>query len=146
MKNKVLIIIAALLFVIVLILLNVFLNSQNNLETNLEESKEEESTMEILKVTSANFEEEVLNSDKTVLIDFYADWCGPCKMLSPIIENVANENEDIKVVKIDVDNAQDLAIKYQIYSIPTIVVIKNGEETDRSVGIASKSQILEMVK
>ena len=146
MKNKVLIIIAALLFVIVLILLNVFLNSQNNLETNLEESKEEESLMEVLKVTSANFEEEVLNSDKTVLIDFYADWCGPCKMLSPIIENVANENEDIKVVKIDVDNAQDLAIKYQIYSIPTIVVIKNGEETNRNVGIASKSQILEMVK
>ena len=146
LKNKVLIIIAALLFVIVLILLNVFLNSQNNLETNLEESKEEESLMEVLKVTSANFEEEVLNSDKTVLIDFYADWCGPCKMLSPIIENVANENEDIKVVKIDVDNAQDLAIKYQIYSIPTIVVIKNGEETNRNVGIASKSQILEMVK
>lgn len=146
MKNKVLIIIAAVLFVIVLILLNVFLNSQNNLETDLEISKEEESTMEVLKVTSANFEEEVLNSDKTVLIDFYADWCGPCKMLSPIIENVANENEDIKVVKIDVDNAQDLAIKYQIYSIPTIVVIKNGEETNRNVGIASKSQILEMVK
>ena len=142
MKNKVLIIIAAVLFIIVLILLNVFLNSQNNLE----ESKEEESIMEVLKVTSANFEDEVLKSDKTVLIDFYADWCGPCKMLSPIIESVANENEDIKVVKIDVDNAQDLAIKYQIYSIPTIVVIKNGEETNRSVGIASKSQILEMVK
>ena len=146
MKNKILIIIAAVLFIIVLILLNVFLNSQNNLETNLEKSKEEESIMEVLKVTSANFEEEVLNSDKTVLIDFYADWCGPCKMLSPIIENVANENEDIKVVKIDVDNAQDLAIKYQIYSIPTIVVIKDGEETNRNVGIASKSQILEMVK
>ena len=146
MKNKVLITIAAILFVIVLILLNVFLNSQNNLETNLEKSKEEESVMEVLKVTSANFEEEVLKSDKTVLIDFYADWCGPCKMLSPIIENVANENEDIKVVKIDVDNAQDLAIKYQIYSIPTIVVIKDGKETNRNVGIASKSQILEMVK
>ena len=102
--------------------------------------------MEVMKVTSANFEEEVLNSDKTVLIDFYADWCGPCKMFSPVVESVAEENEDIKVVKIDVDNAQDLAIKYQIMSIPTIVVIKNGQEVNRNVGVISKSQILEMVK
>ena len=102
--------------------------------------------MEVLKVTSANFEEEVLKSEKPVLLDFYADWGGPCKMLSPVIEAVATENEDIKVVKIDVDNAQDLAIKYQIYSIPTVVVIKNGEEVNRNIGIASKSQILEMVK
>ena len=102
--------------------------------------------MEVMKVTSANFEEEVLNSDKAVLIDFYADWCGPCKMFSPVVESVAEENEDIKVVKIDVDNAQDLAIKYQIMSIPTIVVIKNGQEVNRNVGVISKSQILEMVK
>ena len=80
------------------------------------------------------------------LIDFYADWCGPCKMFSPIIESVAEENEDIKVVKIDVDNAQDLAIKYQVMSIPTIVVIKNGQEVNRNVGVVSKSQIVEMVK
>ena len=102
--------------------------------------------MEVMKVTSSNFEEEVLNSDKTVLIDFYADWCGPCKMFSPIIESVAEENEDVKVVKIDVDNAQDLAIKYQVISIPTIVVIKNGKEVNRNVGVVSKSQIVEMVK
>ena len=102
--------------------------------------------MEVMKVTSANFEEEVLNSDKAVLIDFYADWCGPCKMFSPIIESVAEENEDVKVVKIDVDNAQDLAIKYQVMSIPTIVVIKNGKEVNRNVGVVSKSQIVEMVK
>ena len=102
--------------------------------------------MEVMKVTSSNFEEEVLNSDKTVLIDFYADWCGPCKMFSPIIESVAEENEDVKVVKIDVDNAQDLAIKYQVMSIPTIVVIKNGKEVNRNVGVVSKSQIVEMVK
>lgn len=102
--------------------------------------------MEVLKVTSENFEEEVLKSDKTVLIDFYADWCGPCKMLSPIIEAVANENKDIKVVKINVDNAQDLAIEYQVMSIPTIVVIKSGQEVNRTVGVVSKSQIEEMVK
>jgi len=99
-----------------------------------------------MKVTSANFEEEVLNSDKTVLIDFYADWCGPCKAYSPIVEAVASENEDIKVVKINVDDAQDLAIKYQVMSIPTTVVIKNGQEVNRAVGMMSKSDLVEMVK
>ena len=80
------------------------------------------------------------------IVDFYADWCGPCKMFSPIIESVAKENEDIKVVKIDVDTAQDLAIKYQVMSIPTIIVIKDGQEVNRNVGVVSKSQIVEMVK
>ena len=140
MKKKILFLIATIFFILVMILLNIYLNSENKIEN------EEESTMEILKVTSENFEEEVLKSDKTVLIDFYADWCGPCKMLSPIIESVANENEDIKVVKINVDNAQDLAIEYQVMSIPTIVVIKDGQEVNRTVGVVSKSQIEEMVK
>ena len=102
--------------------------------------------MGVLKVRSNNFEEEVLKSEKTVLIDFYADWCGPCKMLSPIIEAVANENEEIKVVKINVDNEQDLAIDYKVMSIPTIVVIKNGKETNRTVGVVDKNQIEKMVK
>ena len=102
--------------------------------------------MGVLKVTSNNFEEEVLKSEKTVLIDFYANWCGPCKMLSPIIEAVANENEEIKVVKINVDNEQDLAIEYQVMSIPTIVVIKNGKETNRTVGVVDKNQIEKMVE
>ena len=142
MKKKILILVATVFFFIVIILLSKFLNDRNKVEI----SNEEESTMEVMKVTSSNFEEEVLNSDKTVLIDFYADWCGPCKMFSPIVESVAEENEDIKVVKIDVDNAQDLAIKYQVMSIPTIVVIKNGQEVNRNVGVVSKSQIVEMVK
>ncbi|MBQ2836383.1 MAG: thioredoxin [Clostridia bacterium] len=102
--------------------------------------------MEIMKVTSANFEDEVLNSDKTVLIDFYADWCGPCKMFSPVVEAVATENEDLKVVKVNVDDAQDLAIQYQVMSIPTTVVIKEGKEVNRAVGMVSKSDLLEMVK
>ena len=102
--------------------------------------------MEILNVTNLNFDEEVLNSDKTVLIDFYADWCGPCKMFSPVVEAVAVENEDIKVVKINVDNAQDIAIKYQVMSIPTTVIIKNGQEVNRAVGMMSKSDLIEMVK
>jgi len=142
MKNKILIVIATLFFVVGMIILSIYLNSRDKVEI----SNEEESGMEIMKVTSSNFEEEVLNSDKTVLIDFYADWCGPCKMFSPIVEAVAAENEDIKVVKIDVDNAQDIAIKYQVMSIPTTVVIKDGKEVNRAVGMMSKSDLIEMVK
>ena len=142
MKNKTLIVIATVLFVVGMIILSIYLNNRNKVEI----SKEEESGMEIMKVTSANFEEEVLNSDKTVLIDFYADWCGPCKAYSPIVESVAAENEDIKVVKINVDNAQDIAIKYQVMSIPTTVVIKDGKEINRAVGMMSKSDLVEMVK
>lgn len=102
--------------------------------------------MEILKVNSENFEEEVLNSKNTVLVDFYADWCGPCKMLSPVIDQIAEENQDIKVVKVNVDNAQDLAMKYQVMSIPTLVVIKEGKEINRSVGLRDKSEIINMIK
>ena len=142
MKNKILIVVATVFFVVGMIILSIYLNNRNKVEI----SNEEESAMEVMKVTSANFEEEVLNSDKTVLIDFYADWCGPCKAYSPIVESVASENEDIKVVKIDVDNAQDIAIKYQVMSIPTTVVIKNGQEVNRVVGMVSKSDLLEMVK
>ena len=142
MKNKILILVAIVFFIVGMIILSIFLNNQNKVEI----SKEEESGMEIMKVTSANFEEEVLNSDKTVLIDFYADWCGPCKAYSPIVESVAAENEDIKVVKIDVDNAQDIAYKYQVMSIPTTVVIKDGKEVNRAVGMMSKSDLVEMVK
>ena len=140
MKSKILIIGLTVLFIIGMIILSKYLNNK------IEVSKEEESAMEVLNVTSANFEEEVLNSDKTVLIDFYADWCGPCKMFSPIIESVAVENEEIKVVKINVDNEQDLAMRYSVMSIPTTVVIKNGQEANRVVGMVSKSQLLEMVK
>ena len=142
MKNKIFILIITIFFIISMIILSRVLNNRNKVEI----SEEEESTMEIMKVTSANFEEEVLNSDKTVLIDFYADWCGPCKAYSPIVESVATENQDIKVVKINVDNAQDIAIKYQVMSIPTTVVIKNGQEINRAVGMMSKSDLLEMVK
>ena len=102
--------------------------------------------MEILRVTSQNFGEEVLKSDKTVLVDFYADWCGPCKMLSPIVDEVAKEMSEIKVVKVNVDEAQDLAMNYQVMSIPTLVVIKDGKEAKRSVGLIDKSEIKNLVK
>ena len=99
-----------------------------------------------IKLSSENFEKEVLKSEKPVLVDFYADWCGPCQMLSPIVDQVASEHEDLKVVKINVDEAQDLAINYGVISIPTLVVIKDGQETNRAVGLISKNAIEELIK
>ena len=121
-------------------------NIASTAEENTVNENEEVDNMSVLEVTTQTFQQEVLNSEKTVLIDFYADWCGPCKMLSPVVEEVAQENTDIKVVKINVDNAQELAVKYQIMSIPTIVVVKGGNEVTRSVGVISKTEMLEMIK
>ena len=98
--------------------------------------------MSILNVTSENYENEVLKSDKKVLIDFYADWCGPCKMMSPVIDKIAEEMEElVKVGKINVDENQDLAIKYGIMSIPTIMILKNGEVQKTFVGVTDKEEI-----
>lgn len=98
--------------------------------------------MSVLNVTSENYENEVLKSDKKVLIDFYADWCGPCKMMSPIIDEIAEEmKETIKVGKINVDENQDLAMEYGVMSIPTIVILKNGEVEKTFVGVTDKEEI-----
>ena len=99
--------------------------------------------MSVLTITDNNFEDEVLNSDKTVLIDFYADWCGPCKMQSPIVDQIAEERADIKVGKVNVDDNPELAEKYEIMSIPTLLVINNGEVAKQFVGLTSKSEIEE---
>ena len=97
----------------------------------------------ILKLNEENFENEVLNSAKPCIVDFYADWCGPCKMMSPIIEEIADElGEKVKVGKVNSDDNMELAQKYGIMSIPTIMVIKNGEVTKTFVGVTSKSDIL----
>ncbi len=99
--------------------------------------------MSVLKVTSENYEEEVLKSDKIVLIDFYADWCGPCRNMSPIIDEIAEEKANsIKVGKVNVDENQDLAMEYGVMSIPTIVIIKNGQVEETFVGVRDKSEIL----
>ena len=148
MKKKIITVVLIIAFVAILIIMNAFLNNQNEQKiNNISKSEErEENKVEVLKVTSESFEKEVLQSEKTVLVDFYADWCGPCKMLAPIIQEIANENENIKVVKVNIDEAQDLAEKYDVMSIPTTVVIKNGQEVDRTVGYVGKETILNMVK
>ncbi len=101
--------------------------------------------MAVLKITSENFDE-VKNSDKPVLIDFYADWCGPCKMVSPIVDQIAEENPNIIVGKVNVDDEEDLAASFGVMSIPMLVVLKNGEVANKSVGVQPKEKILEMVK
>ena len=98
--------------------------------------------MSVLKITGNNFEKEVLNSNKTTIIDFYADWCGPCKMMSPIIDNIADEIDNIKVGKLNVDETEIIASQYDVTSIPTIIIFKNGRETKRFVGVTSKEDIL----
>lgn len=96
-----------------------------------------------LKLNSENFEKEVLNSDKPVLVDFYADWCGPCKMMAPIIGEIAEELQGkAKVGKINVDENQELAMRYEVMSIPTLIIYKNGKEAKRFVGVRDKKELL----
>ena len=102
--------------------------------------------MSAIKITAENYENEVLNSDKPVLLDFWAAWCGPCKMVSPLIDEIALENADIKVGKINVDEQPDLAAKFGVMSIPTLVVMENGKEVNRSIGAMPKASILKLVK
>ncbi len=102
--------------------------------------------MPIINITNSNFEAEVMNSDKPVLLDFWATWCGPCQMIGPIVHEIADENENIKVGKVNVDEEMKLAMKFGISSIPTLVVIKNGKAVARSVGFQSKAQILSMLE
>lgn len=100
--------------------------------------------MSVLNLTSENFEEEVMKSEKTVIVDFFATWCGPCKMMSPIIDGVAEElGDSVKVGKVDTDENLDLAQKFGIMSIPTIMIFKNGNVVKTFVGVTSKSEIID---
>lgn len=101
--------------------------------------------MSVVKLTSENFEQEVLKSDKKVLIDFYADWCGPCRMLSPIVDEIAEEMPEIKVCKVNVDNEPDLAVRYKAMTIPMLVVVENGQVVTTSVGAKPKAAVKKLL-
>lgn len=116
-----------------------------NVESNISENNENAKS-DVLDIELSNFETEVIKREKKVLIDFYADWCGPCQKLSPIVDKFAEEHSEIKVVRIDIDAQEDLADRYNIRSIPTLVVIENGEEINRVIGLVSEEKIIEICK
>ena len=101
--------------------------------------------MAVIEITKENFEQEVIQSDKPVLLDFWASWCGPCRMVSPIVDEIADERTDIKVGKVNVDEQMELAAKFSVMSIPMLVVIKNGEIVNKAVGARPKQDILAML-
>ena len=101
--------------------------------------------MAAININIHNFEQEVLNSDKKVLLDFWAPWCGPCRMVVPLVEEIAEERPDIKVCKINVDEEQELAMRYSVYSIPTLMVLEKGEIVNKSIGAKPKDEILDML-
>lgn len=102
--------------------------------------------MSVMTITKSNFDEEVIHSDKPVLLDFWASWCGPCKMVSPTVDEIANEVTSIKVGKINVDEEPELARTYRVMSIPTLLVIENGEIKNTAIGVQTKQKILDMLK
>ena len=163
MKKKIIYIVIFVIFIVFLIIASVMMNKKSNekLNTNIsnitdsnnmnniENSDDDiqiEDTSKIKEVFDDNFEKEVLKSDKPVLVDFYATWCGPCKYLSPIIEQIARENDNIKVVKVDVDSAPKLVKKYMIYSMPTVALFNEGEEINRFSGALPKDIIEKFIK
>ena len=152
MKKKLLWILVLVLLIIILIIASIYINTisqkyvNESVTENMINKSEDKEELNVLEVNDKNFEREVLKSDIPVLVDFYANWCGPCKIFSPIVAEVAKEREDIKVVKVNVDEAQETSLKYQIMSIPTLIFIKEGKEANRSVGIINKSELLNFIK
>lgn len=99
----------------------------------------------IINITKDNFEAEVLNSDKTVLVDFWATWCGSCKMIAPAVEEIANEHPEVKVCKVNVDDEGELSIRYGVMSIPTLMIFKDGEAVQTAIGYRPKEEIEELL-
>ena len=101
--------------------------------------------MAIINITQSNFDALVINSDKTVLLDFWASWCGPCRMVAPILEQIAAERDDVVIGKVNVDEEMEIAREYGIVSIPTLIVVKNGMEVDKAIGYRPKADILDLL-
>lgn len=101
--------------------------------------------MSVMTITKENFQREVVESDRPVLLDFWADWCGHCRAMTPVMDEIAQEREDIKVGKINVDEQQELASQFGVMGIPSLVVMRNGQETDRAVGAQPKGRVLDML-
>jgi thioredoxin 1 len=102
--------------------------------------------MSVKQLNAENFQQDVLNNEKTVVVDFYADWCGPCKMLSPVLDGLAEEMTGVDFFKLNVDNAQELCMKYRVMTIPTLIVFKGGEEKQRSIGLQGKDMLRRMIE
>lgn len=102
--------------------------------------------MSVIKITKDNFEEKVLKSQEKVLLDFWATWCGPCKMIAPILDEIAEENEWLTIGKIDVDEQPELAIKFGVASIPTLIVMEKGEQVARQIGYRPKEDVLKLLE
>ena len=130
-----------LIVFIVLIIVSVIIVNKQGLRENEQSNAAGNNHVYALEVFEDNFEDEI-DTDKVVLVDFYATWCIPCKSLKPVIKQIANENKDLKVVEIDVDKCESLVLKYNIQAMPTLVVIENGEEVNRIVGAVPKKNIL----
>jgi len=101
--------------------------------------------MSVIEINAQNFENEVLKSDRTVLVDFWAPWCGPCRMLAPTVDEIAEERDDVKVCKVNVDEQEALAVRFGIMSIPTLIVFRNGQPVDQAMGVQPKQAILDML-
>lgn len=157
MKEKIKIVTLIIVLVICILGIKYILDSEtekminNNASSDDEYYEEyydegEEIESSVITVTEDTFDEEVLNSDKKVVVDFYADWCGPCKQMQPIFEKVASQTEDVKFVRLNVDYAQDLSLKYGAYSIPFLVVFEDGEVVKSNTGLISEDNLKELIK
>ena len=155
MKEKIKVIVLFLILILFIVGINYFIKDETekritkgeiySIESQ-EEFSNEEYKSKVITVSNETFEEEVLKSNQKVVIDFYADWCGPCKMFSPIFEKVSSQIEDVKFVRINVDEEQDLATKYKAYSIPYIVLIENGEVIKSHTGLLYEQELNEFIK
>ena len=127
---------------------DVVTNIENEISNIKENVEVVQRTNEIKHITSENFEKEVLNSDRIVIVDFWATWCGPCNRLTPVLEKIASENSDIKIAKADIDNenVKELKERYEVKGYPTMIIFKNGEEVKRILGYREESEILKEIR